>query len=161
MTQAHDLRPPSQLVSPRAPYLWALEALIRILFLTALLVVAALASRLDVPAWAWLLYGALAVGYVVGMPRFRYRVHRWETTESAVYTQTGWLSRERRVAPMVRVQTVDFEQGALARLLGLADVTVTTASAAGPLAIQALDEDLALRLVDDLTRRAGEGDDAT
>ena len=70
------------------------------------------------------------------MPRVRYRIHRWESTDTAVYTQTGWLSRERRIAPMSRVQTVDFEQGPIDRLLGLASVTVTTASAAGPLADQ-------------------------
>ena len=55
------------------------------------------------------------------MPRVRYRIHRWESTDTAVYTQTGWLSRERRIAPMSRVQTVDFEQGWIDRLLGLAD----------------------------------------
>jgi membrane protein YdbS with pleckstrin-like domain len=81
-------------------------------------------------------------------------VHRWESTASAVYTQTGWLARERRIAPMSRVQTVDFDQSALGRLLGLATVTVTTASAAGPLQLAALQVDVALRLVDELTRRA-------
>lgn len=156
-----DLRPPSQLVSPRAPYLWAVEGLIRVLLLAAVLVVADFTTGADVPLWPWLVYGVLGLVYVLGMPRFRYRVHRWETTATAVYTQTGWLTRERRVAPMTRVQTVDFAQGALSRLFGLADVTVTTASAAGPLEIQALDEALALRMVDELTRQAGLGDDAT
>ena len=59
-----------------------------------------------------------SVAYVVAMPRVRYRIHRWESTDTAVYTQTGWLCRERRIAPMSRVQTVDFEQGAIGRLLG-------------------------------------------
>jgi membrane protein YdbS with pleckstrin-like domain len=98
-------------------------------------------------------YAALALGYVVTMPLVRYRVHRWETTDVAVYTQSGWLSRERRIAPMSRVQTVDVEQGPVARLLGLASVTVTTASAAGPLRIEGLDRATADRLVTDLTRQ--------
>jgi membrane protein YdbS with pleckstrin-like domain len=63
---------------------------------------------------------------------------------------------------MSRVQTVDFDQSALGRLLGLATVTVTTASAAGPLQLAALQVDVALRLVDELTRRAeAEQGDAT
>ena len=52
------------------------------------------------------------------------RVHRWEVTETAVHTQTGWWVRERRIAPMSRIQTVDHVEGALARLFGLASVTV-------------------------------------
>jgi len=96
------------------------------------------------------------------MPIYRYRVHRWETTATAVYTQTGCISRERRIAPMSRVQTVDLEQSAVGRILGLATVTVTTASAAGPLRIEGLDREVAERLGDDLTRRAeDEAGDAT
>ncbi len=55
---------------------------------------------------------------------------------------------------MSRIQTVDYEEGAFARLFGLASVTVTTASAAGALAIVGLDKQLARELVDQLTRRA-------
>jgi membrane protein YdbS with pleckstrin-like domain len=108
------------------------------------------------------LYVVVAIAYVVAMPWVRYRVHRWESTDDAVYTQTGWLSRERRIAPMSRVQTVDYEQSAVGRLLGLASVTVTTASAAGPLSIQAIDKEVADQLVADLTRRTeAEAGDAT
>ena len=67
-------------------------------------------------------------------------MHRWEVTDTAVYTQTGWWSRERRIAPMSRIQTVDHAEGAIARLFGLATVTVTTASAAGALEIAGLDQ---------------------
>ena len=96
------------------------------------------------------------------MPTYRYQVHRWESTDTAVYTQRGWLNRERRIAPMSRVQTVDLEQGALSRLLGLAQVTVTTASAAGPLRIEGLDRRVAEQLVEELTRRTeAEPGDAT
>ena len=116
----------------------------------------------DVPWWVYPLLVVVLIAYVVAMPRVRYRIHRWESTDTAVYTQTGWLSRERRIAPMSRVQTVDFEQGWIDRLLGLANVTVTTASAAGPLQISAIDKPVADRLVDDLTRRTeAEAGDAT
>jgi membrane protein YdbS with pleckstrin-like domain len=88
------------------------------------------------------------------MPQWRYRVHRWEITESAVYTQAGWFNQERRIAPIARVQTVDTQRGPLEQLFGLANVTVTTASARGPLKIHALDLPVADSAVAWLTERA-------
>ncbi len=156
------LREPAHRVSTKAPLLWAVGAAIRSLLLLVALVVAALADWFVPPWWVWPLALLAAAGYVVAMPLVRFRIHRWESTSTAVYTQTGWLSRERRIAPMSRVQTVDFEQSPLSRLLGLASVTVTTASAAGPLEIAAIDKPVADRLVDDLTRRTeAEAGDAT
>lgn len=137
---------------------WAVSAALQEAFVLAVLVVVKLTGWWDVPGWVWLAYAVGAVTYVAVMPVLRYRMHRWESTETAVYTQTGWLSRERRIAPMSRVQTVDFEQSPLARLLGLASVTVTTASAAGPLQIDMVDKAVADRLVDDLTRRTEAGE---
>jgi hypothetical protein len=142
--------------------LWAAGATVRSLLLLAILVAATVLDWFTVPTWAWPVYAVLAVAYIAAMPIVRYRIHRWESTDTAVYTQTGWLSRERRIAPMSRVQTVDFEQSALGRLLDLASVTVTTASAAGPLQISMIDKPVADRLVDDLTRRTeAEAGDAT
>ncbi|HEY8374481.1 MAG TPA: PH domain-containing protein [Pseudonocardiaceae bacterium] len=111
----------------------------------------------DAPEASWWMRLTLAVlvllaaGHVLVMPRWRYRVHRWETTNQAVYTLSGWLSREWRVAPISRIQTVDTEQGPLQQLFGLTTVTVTTASAAGPLRIAGLERQAAQQLVDDLT----------
>jgi membrane protein YdbS with pleckstrin-like domain len=153
-TTAVTLRDPAHRVSPRTPLVWAADAAVPALFLAALLVVgSAVWHWWELPVIAWAGYAVVAVAYVVTMPAVRYRVHRWETTDVAVYTQTGWLSRERRIAPMSRVQTVDLEQGPLSRLLGLATVTVTTASAAGPLRIEGLDRATAERLAAELTRR--------
>jgi membrane protein YdbS with pleckstrin-like domain len=160
-TQNVALRDPAHQVSPKAPVLWAIGAAVRCVVLLVALVVAEL-FWIDVPWWVWPPLVVLSVAYVVAMPRVRYRIHRWESTDTAVYTQTGWLSRERRIAPMSRVQTVDFEQGAISRLLGLASVTVTTASAAGPLTINDIDKPVADRLVAELTRRTeAEAGDAT
>src|SRR3954447_16075114 len=158
-----SLREPTERVSPRAPLVWAAGAVVKSLLLGAALAVAAYVVELfSMPPWAWALYAVLVVAYVAVMPLYRYRVHRWESTDTAVYTQRGWLSRERRIAPMSRVQTVDLEQGVVNRALGLADVTVTTASAAGPLRIEGLDRAVAERLVDELTRRTeAEPGDAT
>jgi membrane protein YdbS with pleckstrin-like domain len=157
-----SLRDPLHQVSTKAPVLWAAAAVLWMLVLLVALIVVAVFDWWDVPLWVWPLYAVLAIGYVVVMPVIRYRVHRWESTATAVYTQTGWLSRERRIAPMSRVQTVDFEQGPLDRLLGLASVTVTTASAAGPLKIIGIDKPVADKLVEELTRRTeAEAGDAT
>ena len=142
--------------------LWAVGCRGALRIVLIALVVVQIMDWLDVPWWLWPLLVVASIAYVVAMPRVRYRIHRWESTDTAVYTQTGWLSRERRIAPMSRVQTVDFEQGPIDRLLGLASVTVTTASAAGPLTISAIDKPVADRLVDDLTRRTeAEAGDAT
>ncbi len=154
------LREPAHQVSTKAPVLWAFGATMRAMFLLGLLIAAAIFDWFPVPIWAWPLYAAVAIAYIVGMPVVRYRIHRWESTDTAVYTQTGWWTRERRIAPMSRIQTVDHVEGAISRLFGLATVTVTTASAAGALAIAGLDKDVARRLVDELTIKADavEGD---
>ena len=70
----------------------------------------------------------------------------------AVYTQSGWFNTERRIAPVSRIQTVDSHIGPFERLFRLANVTVTTASAAGPLRIHGLDRTDAQALVDELVR---------
>lgn len=163
MADTATLREPAGRVSPRAPLIWAVGAVVRCILLAAGLFVASVVAELfTVPGWVWPAYAAVALVYVVVMPVYRYRVHRWESTSTAVYTQSGWLARERRIAPMSRVQTVDLQQTAISRVFGLANVTVTTASAAGPLRIEALDVDVAERLVDELTRRTeAEAGDAT
>jgi len=155
-----SLREPVHRVSPRARWLWAIEALLTAVAGAAVLAVVELVSPLDLPWWVWVLIGAAVAAYVLVVPQWRYLVHRWEVTDSAVYTQTGWWARERRIAPMSRIQTVDHAEGAVARLLGLATVTVTTASAAGALEIAGLEAARARALVDELTLMADavEGD---
>ena len=162
MAEQVRLRPPRNRVDPRAVRYWMTREAISNAVVA--LVLGLLAVLIE-PARLWLslaLGVALAIGvpYLVVMPLWRYRVHRWEVTDTAVYTQTGWVTRERRIAPMSRIQTVDHVEGAISRLFGLATVTVTTASAAGALAISGLDKDVARRLVDELTVKADavEGD---
>jgi uncharacterized protein len=109
------LREPAHQVSPQAIVFWTVSALIG----DALLVLGALVAWLVVPgAPGWvgllvLLLAVVAVAHVVLMPRIRFRVHRWEVTETAVHTREGWIGRQTRIAPISRVQTVDSRQGAL------------------------------------------------
>ena len=149
------LRVPGQRVSPKARSMWLLGALVQsVLVLTVLVLVGPVWGWLPLHWWVLALAVAVLAAYAAVVPQWRYRVHRWELTDTAVYTQTGWWARERRIAPMSRIQTVDYAEGAIARLFGLASVTVTTASSAGALEISGLDRPRARQLVDELTLRA-------
>jgi membrane protein YdbS with pleckstrin-like domain len=149
------LRAPLQRVSPKARLMWMCGDVVRgVVVMAALLLVTGPWDWFDLPGWVLLGVGALLAAYAVVVPQWRYLVHRWEVTDTAVYTQTGWWARERRIAPMSRVQTVDHREGAVARLFGLATVRVTTASSAGALTIEGLDRARAVAIVDELTRMA-------
>lgn len=126
------------------------------LFVVPVLALGALTAALMGSPVAGAVVAALTIlgaVYVVVMPRIRFRIHRWEITDEAVYTKTGWLTQEWRVAPLSRIQTVDSVRGPLQQALGLSTVSVTTASVAGAVAIVALDADLADRVVHHLTTR--------
>jgi membrane protein YdbS with pleckstrin-like domain len=145
------LRTPRHRVSRKALLWWTLRAVLQCAGLIVVQVGLLLFADLELMRWTLPITAGLAVLYAAVMPQWRYRVHSWEFTELAVYTLTGWLSQEWRVAPASRIQTVDTNRGPLQQLLGLATVTVTTASAAGPLEIAGLAHDDAVRLVDELT----------
>lgn len=146
------LRPPLNQVDRRAVPYWTVQALP---IWVVLSVVAVVIIRLVSVPLGWVLPAGvvvvLAVLHLVVMPRWRYRVHRWEITDEAVYTQSGWLTVERRIAPISRIQSVDVHRGPLEQLFDLANLTVTTASAAGPLHISGLRRGAAERLSDELT----------
>jgi membrane protein YdbS with pleckstrin-like domain len=149
------LREPRERVSPKARLMWTVQDALRGAVVMGFLVLTS--GPWDwwpIPRWVLVVIGVLLLAYAVLVPQWRYAVHRWEVTETAVYTQTGWWARERRIAPMSRVQTVDHRQGAIARLFGLASVRVTTASSAGALTIDGLDQSRALAIVDEFTRMA-------
>ena len=104
-----NLVDPANPPSKKAPLVWAIGAAIPWLVLAAgQLVWFALDRRLG---WVHALAAAVTVlGIVVFVgvvPLWRYRVHRWDIGPKAVYTRTGWLVQERRIAPISRVQTVD------------------------------------------------------
>lgn len=156
------LRPPRNMVDPRAKRYWMAGEAISNGVVT--LVLGLLAFLIE-PARPWLLLAlgvALLIGipYMIIMPIWRFRVHRWEITEDAVYTRSGWLWQEWRIAPMSRIQTVDTKRGPLEQAYRLSSVTVTTASAAGPITIKGLDHEVAADLAEKLTEvtQANRGD---
>jgi uncharacterized protein len=145
------LRPPAHRVHPRAVMWWRIRAVAGLLVLA----VPALALLFVIGStWTVALLVAIVVvaaAYVAAVPPWLYRISRWEITDRAVYTLHGWLVREWRIAPISRVQTVDTARGPLQQLLGLADVTVTTASARGAVRIRGLAADDAAELARVLT----------
>jgi uncharacterized protein len=162
MTDHIALRPPRHPLPRRAIGYWTARGVAGALPLVAGL---AVAYGLAESARPWLgpaLVGVVvaAAAYAAVVPSWRHRVHRWETTGEAVYAASGWFVREWRVAPLSRVQTVDTVRGPLHRLFALATVTVTTASAHGPVRLEALDADVAAATARELTDivRATPGD---
>jgi membrane protein YdbS with pleckstrin-like domain len=151
------MRPPQHRVSPRAVWYWTVRAACGWLLLIGAEVLWMLLARDGQARWhtlALLATLVAAAAHLVVMPRWRFRVHRWEATPHAVYTQAGWFDQQRRIAPISRIQTVDTERGPFEQIFGLSNVTVTTASAAGPLSIVGLDQKTAQRLVADLASAA-------
>lgn len=150
------LRRPRHRLERRALGWWSVQA-----FVVALppIAVLALLTALIPPARTWLglslgIVAAIGLAYLLVMPAWRYRVHRWETTDDAVYAVSGWFWQRARIAPMARIQTVDTTSGPIQRMFRLAGLVVTTASAAGPVRIQGLDRQVADDLAESLAARA-------
>lgn len=146
-------RPPRHRVDPRARWYWLIGGGIGLVFTLVVLIVPAVIWE---PVRFWFLLGAVVLGgieLVAGLvaPFVRYRVHRWEASGTAVYAKTGWIGREWKIAPLSRIQSVEAKRNPLHQLLGLARVTVTTASAQGDITIEGLDREVADRLVAELT----------
>lgn len=158
------LRLPAHHVSPRARAYWMVRALCGWLIFAAVQAIVWLCT--DNPAtWQAVLAVVtvfVSAAHLLVMPQWRFRVHRWEATDTAVYTQSGWFTQERRIAPVARIQTVDTQRGPFEQLFALSNVTITTASAAGPLKIHGLERAVADALVQDLTvRTQAAGGDGT
>src|SRR5690606_25335405 len=141
------LRPPRHRVERRAIALWTLRALIGTALTPLPPAAAAVTLALfDVVPWLVLILwavtaaaGASGLAVTAVMPTWRYRVHRWEVTDEAVYTASGWLWQEWRIAPLSRIQTVDPDRRPLQPAFGLASLPGATASAPEPLKVDGRD----------------------
>jgi membrane protein YdbS with pleckstrin-like domain len=160
-TVASPVRDPAWPLSRSAIGLWVTQGVVGSLVLGIGATVVALAfpayAPPPLPELRWLLPVAAALYAVVAIgvrPWLRYRVHRWEVTDEAVYTLSGWLTRTWTLVPVSRIQTVDVTRGVLQQLFGLATVAVLTASAQGTVLIRHLEVDVAHRVADDLAHRA-------
>ena len=154
-------REPAWSLSRSAIGLWTaqgvLTVIVEALALTAffLFVPADAGWWVDVVRWGGLVLVVIdGVVDVFIRPRLRYRVHRWEVTDEAVYTLTGWLDRTWTLVPISRIQTVDVTRGVVQQVFGLASVAVLTASSQGTVRIPHLEAEVARRVAEDLASRA-------
>jgi membrane protein YdbS with pleckstrin-like domain len=151
------LRVPGNRVSRRAISYWTARAAASGAVVIAVELILAAVSGFPALWRAAIVVTATFVGlHAIIMPRWRYRVHRWEVTDEALYTRSGWFSVHWRIAPISRIQTIDSHRSVGERLFGVANVTATTASAAGPVRIHGLDRQLADRLLDQLAVATGQ-----
>jgi uncharacterized protein len=151
------LRAPGNQVSRKAIIYWTARAALSGSVVVIVELIFAAMSGFPAPWQAALIASAvLAALHAIIMPRWRFRVHRWEITDEALYTRSGWFSVHWRIAPISRIQTIDSHRSVGERIFGLANVTATTASAAGPVRIHGLDRQLADRLLDQLAVATGQ-----
>ncbi|MFE0750278.1 PH domain-containing protein [Gordonia sp. NPDC058843] len=169
LTPAHSevhptLREPVNRVDPRAKTLWRIGPLVLgvAAFVAAVVVAVVVSEARWTAAPGAVAIAVLTAAYIAVVPQWRYRFHRWEVSEDAVYSQSGWFVRHRVIIPIARIQVVDTEAGPIEQFLGLATLTVTTASSAGTIHIAGLDTEVARTTAADLTiRTQAFTDDAT
>jgi hypothetical protein len=110
--------------------------------------------EIDLQGWHFAASGGgLAIAgliLTVAVSRLRWQRWRYEIDAGELYLQEGLIVRRRTLIPMVRIQNIDTRHGPLSRLLGLAQVDVSTAAATH--AIPALSEQEADTLRDRISK---------
>jgi uncharacterized protein len=148
------LRPPRYRVERRAILWWTVSSFIRYATILGGLAISHGVVESARP-WTGPIMTILGVYFFVTlmvMPTRRYLIHRWESTDQAVYSLKGWLTREWRITPISRIQTIDTHRGPLQQLLGLASLRVTTAASQGAITIVGLDAEVAAQTAERLTK---------
>lgn len=116
---------------PKIVTVWRLSTIASLLPPT-LIVSAVAVGFLGTPGWAvaGVLLVALTV-FAVWYPPARYARWRWRFTDLAVELEHGVVVRQAEALPYFRIQQIDVNEGPIDRLLGLASLQVTSASASG------------------------------
>jgi uncharacterized protein len=100
--------------------------------------------------------GALIAVFAGWYPRARWERWRWRLTPLALELRHGVLVRTHEAVPYFRVQQIDVNQGPLDRMLGLATLQVTTASASGSASLPGIPAEQAPMVRAELLARASE-----
>lgn len=153
MSSTPSLRLPHNQVPPRALIAWVGGALISTAIILGITTAVVAFAELDltkpavgIPVVLIVLWRIFASTIA---PVLRRKRHRWEVSEKAVYTRVGVLSTETTIVPINRLQSVNVKQGVVARMLGLADVSYTTAGSSNVIGM--LDKGEAQMIADKLT----------
>jgi membrane protein YdbS with pleckstrin-like domain len=110
----------------------------------------------------WVLLGAVVVLWVASMilVPFRVRAMKYRLRDDDFVFRRGIIFQRQVAVPYGRLQLIDVSRGPVARILGLSELRLVTASASSGVVIPGIVRDRALTLRDDLvavaeTRRAG------
>lgn len=85
----------------------------------------------------------LVVVTVVWYPTARYERWHWRLDDLAIELERGILVRRTESVPYFRIQQIDVNQGPVDRMLGLASLQVTSASASGSVTLPGIAADQA------------------
>jgi membrane protein YdbS with pleckstrin-like domain len=143
-----------QPLDERVLTVWRLAATVRLA--PPLLLIAVLAAaRVPGPWWTGPALASLALGLTIGpLQALRWRVFRWELTADAIELHHGVFVRRHVTVPFFRMQQIDVIEGPLERLVGLATLVVTTASAGGSVSLPGIASRVAPDLRRELVARA-------
>jgi membrane protein YdbS with pleckstrin-like domain len=96
---------------------------------------------------------AVALAYIVAAPPVSYARYRYQITEDSVDVRCGVLVIRHILVPIERVHQVEVSRGPINTMLGLADVTITTAG--GDATIEYLEIEEAEKVADLLNKLIG------
>jgi uncharacterized protein len=143
-------------LDPRVVQVWRLLTTLGMLVpLTAVSIIGLLAlgrAGAAVPVGAVVLLAVLVGWY----PGARWRRWRWRLTPLALELRYGVLVHTEESVPYFRIQQIDIAQGPLDRLLELATLQVTTASASGSVALPGIPAEQAPEVRAELLVRAAQ-----
>lgn len=97
---------------------------------------------------------ALGIVWVLRWPPARYRRWKWRLGPLALELHHGVIILRQQAVPYFRIQQIDVTQGPIDRMLGLATLQVTTASASGSASLPGLPADDAPAIRIELLARA-------
>ncbi|MCK9299247.1 PH domain-containing protein [Methanoculleus sp. YWC-01] len=112
-----------------------------------------LGSYYDLIGYGFLLALGIALVYIVAAPPVFYARYRYRITEDRVDVRCGILFIRHTLVPIERVHQVEITRGPINNILGLADVTITTAG--GEATIRYLEVDEAEKVADRLNNLIG------
>jgi uncharacterized protein len=131
-----DLDDRDRALDPRIITVWRFSTVTSLLF-PSLLLSAVSVGFLGAP-YSWIVPALALIGIVVlaaWYPGARYARWRWRFTDLAVELEHGVVVRQAEALPYFRIQQIDVNQGPIDRLLGLASLQVTSASASGSVSL--------------------------
>ncbi len=157
--RGHDVEPPGlddreRMLAEAAVTSWRISGAISLAMPVVVLTVLGFVF-LDVWGWAVVAGNAALALFVVGwLQPARYRRWRWRLSGRALELRYGVLIHQQETVPYFRIQQIDIVQGPLDRLLQLASLQVTTASASGSAALPGIAADDAPAVRAELLDRA-------